>query len=379
MILDSIKYERQGGQFDMWSVEGKDGNLVKFDNINLIVGKNAAGKSRLLEAIRKLAALLSLKEKVANTKYSLEKYSIILKENTDLYDYLIEIQDHKIVNEILLFNGVEKYNRKEKFIYSEEEKKSITLNIDSDMIITSLKDNLEFPYIAEIFEWSNALKKYLFANQYEKNNLLKEDFDFDSIDLNSLNSSDSIIQLFAKGIELFGDEFTTSIMKDFKKVGYDTNAVILLKKKSGIGIAVQEDELNNLTDQLDMSQGMFRLLSLIIQLNFGLLSKASICLLIDDLGEGLDFSRSKSMIDLLIFKIEGSDIQIFITTNDRYIMNKIPLKYWSVVERKSRVSYFHNYHNSKNIFDDFKYTGLSNFDFLATNFYLNGFENESQL
>jgi hypothetical protein len=46
-------------------------------------------------------------------------------------------------------------------------------------------------------------------------------------------------------------------------------------------------------------------------------------------------------------------------------MNKVPLQSWTVLQREGgRIRVF-NYQNSKATFDDFKFTGLSNFDFLA--------------
>lgn len=105
-----------------------------------------------------------------------------------------------------------------------------------------------------------------------------------------------------------------------------------------------------------------------------LLSKESACILVDDIGEGLDFDRSSLLMNMIVEKIQESNIQMFITTNDRYIMNKIPIEYWSVIERKPKVSVFYNYYNSRKIFDDFKFTGLNNFDFLTTDFYLKGFD-----
>jgi hypothetical protein len=39
----------------------------------------------------------------------------------------------------------------------------------------------------------------------------------------------------------------------------------------------------------------------------------------------------------------------------------------------------HNTHNSKEIFDDFKFTGLNNFDFFATQFYIEGFGDEENI
>lgn len=146
-----------------------------------------------------------------------------------------------------------------------------------------------------------------------------------------------------------------------------------------IGVSIQEQDIDAITDQREMSQGMFRALSLIIQLNFSLLSKNPSCILIDDIGEGLDYERSKCLIDLIIEKVNGSAFQVIMTTNDRFVMNKVPLEYWSIIHRLPKKSLFYNYQNSKEIFDDFKYTGLSNFDFLSTQFYFEGFEHTENL
>jgi ABC-type Mn2+/Zn2+ transport system ATPase subunit len=118
-----------------------------------------------------------------------------------------------------------------------------------------------------------------------------------------------------------------------------------------------------------MSQGMFRALSLIIQITFNTLKKLSTTILIDDIGEGLDFERSAKLINLLVELAEKNDnIQLIMSTNDRYVMNNVPFKYWQLIDRKGCVCKVYNYRNSQEIFDEFKYTGLNNFDFLATDF-----------
>ncbi|MDB9313022.1 hypothetical protein PN462_07905 [Spirulina sp. CS-785/01] len=58
-------------------------------------------------------------------------------------------------------------------------------------------------------------------------------------------------------------------------------------------------------------------------------------------------------------------------------MNKVPLEYWSVIQRLPKKSLFYNYQNSKKVFEEFDYTGLSNFDFLSSEFYIAGFDSES--
>jgi hypothetical protein len=101
--------------------------------------------------------------------------------------------------------------------------------------------------------------------------------------------------------------------------------------------------------------------------------------LIDDIGEGLDFERSSAMIELLIKKAETGLVQLIMTTNDSFVMNGVPLDYWSVIERKPGLAKLHNIHNSKPIFNDFKFIGLNNFDFFETQFYLKGFDNEEHI
>jgi hypothetical protein len=49
-------------------------------------------------------------------------------------------------------------------------------------------------------------------------------------------------------------------------------------------------------------------------------------------------------------------------------MNKVPLETWTLIRRKAGIAEVSNYANSKKMFDEFKFTGLNNFDFFATNF-----------
>ncbi len=379
MILESLKYIRQEGRPNEWAIEGKNGDLIKFDNINLFVGKNAVGKSRSLAILHEIADILSLKKAISDLKFPDSKYHIILKEDNITYEYILSIEKHLIADEVLWVKGIEKFNRKKSKIYSEISKSFDKLDIEDTSVFTSIQNkDKDYPYIPEIFEWSNALKNYAFTNQHEKNNLIKQEDELDSLQPIKDFSPSNIIKLFFKGKRDFGQPYIDSIISDLHTIGFDVTSVDLAKEKSGIGISVQEEELAEPTLQQEMSQGMFRALSFFIQLEFALLSKVSVCLLVDDLGEGLDYERSKTLIDLAIYKMNNSNIQLFIASNDRYIMNKIPLRYWSVIERKPKASIFYDYHNSREIFDDFKYTGLNNFDFLASDFYLQGFKNEEE-
>jgi len=119
-----------------------------------------------------------------------------------------------------------------------------------------------------------------------------------------------------------------------------------------------------------MSQGLFRVLSLIIQLNYSLLAKVPSCILIDDIGEGLDYGRSKSLIDLIINKAKEASIQIFMTTNDRFVMNNTALEYWTIINRIGQKSLCYNFQNCKKVFEEFELTGLGHFNFFSSNYFL---------
>jgi hypothetical protein len=99
---------------------------------------------------------------------------------------------------------------------------------------------------------------------------------------------------------------------------------------------------------------------------------------IDDIGEGLDFSRAKHLVQVLISKAEGAGIQLIMSTNDSFIMNAVDIQHWAVIVREGNKISLFNYENSREIFEEFKFTGLNNFDFYASEFFKSGFGDEDE-
>ena len=119
---------------------------------------------------------------------------------------------------------------------------------------------------------------------------------------------------------------------------------------------------------------MFRALSLVIHLNFCIFRHEPRTILIDDIGEGLDFSRSQSFISLLIERARNNNIQLIMTTNDRFVMNGVPLKNWGVISRSGGRVKLVNINNSKKVFEEFEYLELNNFDFFSSKFFEDGMQ-----
>jgi len=388
MNLKALKFCRFKGLPNEWSIEGKPengqfGQWLTLDNVNLIVGKNASGKSKTIDAIRHVADLLSNDVKLSDLNkfgYGSAEYTMSFVDGEDIIEYYINFLDGKITDEKLTVNGSEKLNRLAGKLWYEEVNKSLDFQTDDDVLAVSKRDKKQHSFFEKLHLWGKNLNHYRFGSQLGKNaylrdlNAIKDD---DEIDM---KGGDEAIGALIQGKRSFPDIFIDAVISDMKSISYELDNLDAQPLKNisipvtGYGLTVKEHELYDITDQREMSQGMFRALSLLIQLNYSLLSKTPSCILIDDIGEGLDYDRSRSLIDLIIKKVSGSSVQVIMTTNDRFVMNEVPLEYWSVIQRVPKKSLFYNYRNSKDTFDEFEYTGLSNFDFLSSEFYIENSE-----
>lgn len=390
MNLKAIKFCRFNGQENEWSIEGRpvEGiyeQKVTFERINLIVGKNAAGKSKTVNVIRQLADLLVGKIKLSQLVYNTSTYTVLFEDNENSIEYFLDFEEGKVKQEILKINNEEKLNRAESRLFYQETNGFLSFEMENDKLAISRVDNRQQPFFEPLYNWGKELNHYRFGGKLGKDtflrdiNMIKDDTELDLKDGEEVNVS----EIFIRGERTFGDVFINEIIDDMSKISYSIKSVSTQALKflpvTAFGLGVQEEDLDTVTDQREMSQGMFRALSLLVQLNYSLLSKKPTCILIDDIGEGLDYDRSTNLIDLIINKVKASSIQVIMTTNDRFVMNKISLEYWSVIHRTPKKSLFYNYTNSKEIFDEFKYTGLSNFDFLSSEFYFEGFDQQEKL
>lgn len=378
MILKALKYKRLDGNPKEWSLEDRNEEAIQFGNLNLIVGRNATGKSRTLGIIREIGELLSLRKTIGDIPFKDDKYFVYLDNNGDKYEYVLEIEDNTIVNERILVNDVCKLDRKAGKIFSEKTKEFTVLVLEPKSLAVEQHTDLAFPFLDNLFMWGRSVYKANFTNQIEKKQFGKSMTELESCMTEDIQSSQDLLNMFFMAKRMYGKNFEDKVFEDMNALEYPISSIEIQEGKKGTSIAVQEEELDAPTSQFEMSQGMYRALSFIVQLNCALLNESSICILIDDLGEGLDFARSKQLISLIIKKIKDSNIQLFLTTNDRLMMNTIPIKYWTVLERNPKKTIAYNYPNSKDNFEDFKYTGLSNFDFLTTLFYINGFKDAEE-
>ncbi|MCZ8045504.1 MAG: ATP-binding protein [Microcystis aeruginosa K13-05] len=388
MKLDQFEYISNRGNPNEWRIDG-----CQLGNINLIVGKNASGKSRIVRVIYLLSELLCDGGKLGNRPTRKDEWHLLFdKDSEHQTEYFITIENGYITQEKLKI-GEKIFLQRDKTgegrIYAKELDKDIRFQTPTtELAVVKRRDTIQHPFLEDIYKWSSSLRFYEFGTQLGKNTiatlpptteLLKAKTD--------AKDCDHVVGIFVLG-KREHSEFTQRIIDDMNRIGYQI-AKIETKVpsffKSNISppenldedsdnlpkfLYVQEDGLKSVTEQSEISQVMFRALSLFIQINYAILSDQPSCIIIDDIGEGLDFQRSSAIIKLLIEKAKTGLVQLIMTTNDENIMNGVPLEYWSVIERQPGVAKLHNYSNSPEQFEQFKHIGLNNFDFFASEYYL---------
>jgi hypothetical protein len=303
------------------------------------------------------------------------------EENTFVYE--LKVENFNVEFERFTRDGdtvLERGETGEGEIEAKELNKKIRFQAPTTQLAAvSRRDSVQHPFFDELYEWAVSVKHFHFGSEFGRNLFISpKQIETDSVrNDDEITDPNYVIGIFQQGLDRHGEKFKECILKDFSTLGYDCSDVSIIniskylrEQPQLLGLSVKEQNLNTETTQINMSQGMFRALALVIQLNFTIFEKSPACILIDDIGEGLDFDRSSNMVLLLIEKAKNHKFQLFMTTNDRFIMNGVPLEYWSVLHREGNLVNVFNKNNSASAFEEFEFVGLNNFDFFSSEFFL---------
>lgn len=390
MLLKSIEYVEFVNSPKFWHLEP-----MEFGQINLVVGKNSSGKSRVLSVLHILARLtggnipVQFDNGTWDAKFNRmkglsvedQRYKLSLKNKGVAYESF-EIKEQLVLEREISGEGfVTKRKKSEKVKYKAPQ---------NQLMAVVRRDEYQHPHLDSLFNWGNNLCYYRFGTDFGK---------AVATSANDAAGHEQIIQaralvedpatIFQATEGRFGNSYKEMILQDMEVLGYPCEDVsmcpvpgVSINGATPLILQVKEKNLPCQTTQHDMSQGMYRAFALCVHVNANILWTQSSMIgrspqlgdspmiVIDDIGEGLDHERSKKLIGLLIEKAKGNNIQLVMSSNDRYVMNDVPLEYWNVLHRVGGVVRAFNYTNSKEKFDEFEYSGLSNFDFFASEYFL---------
>ena len=377
MKLSAVSYSEHSRDPREWKL-----NKLVLGDINLLVGKNATGKTRSLNIISSLANLLSGQRRGLDEGH----WDTVFVDDDYRFHYRLKIKNKEIVSEQLLrFRGKRKKVLLERGkggsgkLWAEKSKARMDFESPADQIAAvARQDRIQHSYFIPLVDWGKGTFHFHFGRVSGHTLALMVDDSTQKPGF-GLKDTSKVIEVFRRGVEEFNNDFVSDVISDMQRIGYSIEEIGIAPPTgltvSGspilgkiINLYLKEKDLRCNTEQMSISDGMFAALSIIIQINYLIRSKIPNCLLIDDIGEGLDYERSCELIDLLIEKAKRYSFQLLMTSNDRFVMNRVPLEMWTVLKRTGSTVKGYNIHNSAKKFERFRFTGMSNFDLFATDY-----------
>lgn len=362
---------------------------LRLGDVNLIVGENAVGKSNTLKAIKNFAEIINnlrkhIEDNITDIYWfddydnKITEYWFLAKFKTTSnkflsYEVLIEFESKipkridfeneiNIRKEILILDGKKIINRESKDvakIYTKSKDKFISISPPSSFLVLKVRrDTKEFIEFEQLIFWASDEKFFNFCE---------------------INSSPSGFKL-AKRLNTLGNKYFTSVLND---IGFNFTDIDTYQRNPNDieRFVFKEEKVDKKFYYKDLSQGLKRCVNLIILLESLVKEKLKQeeypydwetppSLIIDDLGEGLDYQKATKLGKYLFKKCEQANLQLIVVSNDNFLMDVIDLDYWNILTREgSKVSTINKTSHPK-IFEDFMFTGLSNFSLLTSD-YLN--------
>lgn len=381
MPLQSIEFTRNPGRAKQWRLEP-----LELGPVNLIVGRNASGKTQALSVITALARLITGEARPKLEAGSFKaRLALELDKRPAIYEYELVFEGANVARESLRVDGAARLIRgagRACAVHDAASGREREVEIPPDHLAVAAPlapgggpgGGARPAWLEPLAAWAAGVRRIDFASgsaAASGSTRFRVGVEPPGAEPPNLCAT------YQRALADFGPDFRRRVIEDMGRVGYPIEDLAVgpltclgaeVAGSVGVCLRVKEPQLAEPVEQPELSQAMSRSLALLTRLNAELMRGGMTLAVIDDIGEGLDFERSRSMIELLMERVAEANVQLVISTNDRFVMNRVPLELWSLLWREGGVIKVFNERNSKEIFEDFKFTGLSNFDFLSTDF-----------
>ena len=328
---------------------------IHFSQQSLIVGPNASGKSTVLRSIRNFVRIVLGYRKVdtlSDCQYELE-----FSNDIGIVTYTLHIQGGRIVKELLETSGIVRLVRDAEGSRVGDE----TVNVpDTTLVLNARRDIVKYPDIEMVLTWVEKMSSFIFSNILSSNS---------SVSPFTTNQIDFCIMW-----EKLKDAQKDAVKEWMKELRYNIkNIDIAINKIGEKSLYVLEEDIQSPVIMGNMSNGMFRVLYLLVYLHY-VAGDTSGAVLIDDLGEGLDFFRSSSLGKKLFAFGQEHGVQMIVTSNDSFLVDTIDLSAWVLLKRTGRTVTSISAKTNPADFERFRKLGLSNFDLMKTDFLVRYFD-----
>lgn len=347
MILSNFIYQQAG-----WSLDG-----LSLNHLNLVVGMNAVGKTRTVAAMGRVVRFIK-----GEVDASAEDFGCtLLLENGGQLEYSFEVSGGNIQAEILRKDGVSLI-RREQFsaqMYGE------TISPPSNKLVIQIRrDTMLYPEIEEIIQWVEHTSVFIFSNITTSPNSLSP----------YAISTEPLLPVMYGKISVAQRDLMLSFMRD---MGYLIDRIDEYERDNGSKmLRIFETGIDIPLTPFDLSNGMFRVFCVLLYMIYSSTLADARCLIIDDMGEGLDYMRSTKLGRIMFKYCKENNVQLIVTSNDSFLMDTIDLEYWNILQRSGKRVQSLNCQTHPVLFEKFARTGLNNFDLLSSNFIINHTGNE---
>lgn len=340
MLVKSFEFDNY-----LWKL-----NAIYLNRLNLIVGKNAVGKSKTLNAMVEVARFIKGE---TSGIVSTHKCRIVFADADGkelIYSYEGSVKE--IISESMLVDGRMLISRDASHALVKEDDVNPPSN---KLIIQTQRDTTKFPEFEMVMSWAEHTRGFSFSDlssskPYSIPNMFSEKIDFS--------------ELFEK----IDDEKKNFIIDKMKELGYKISEITPLKIDQFNIITLKEEGVEVPLFSSSMSNGMLRVFYIFTYMSYIATVEGAKTFLIDDLGEGLDYSRSATLSKMMFDYCEAHDIQLIVTSNDNFLMNAIDLNHWIILRRDRNKVETYSRTTHPDMFIKFRKMGLNNFDMLSTDF-----------
>jgi energy-coupling factor transporter ATP-binding protein EcfA2 len=182
--LITFEYIANQGLTNEWRIE-----KCQFGQLNLIVGKNASGKSRLLKAIGRLTELLRGVEIVETENH---EWRLLFDTGKPGYriEYLLKIQEGFVSKEQLIVCSdasryillvlLDRNQSGESTVYAENLQEDVKFQAHKTKTVIAQPENYiqyryaQYPFLRLLYLWADSLKFYDFGTSPNKGLILRE-------------------------------------------------------------------------------------------------------------------------------------------------------------------------------------------------------------
>lgn len=344
MRLKQFTYSEPG-----WSLK----NLY-FREVGLIVGKNAVGKSKSIRALNQFASVILQQKEIE--EYHSFGYNVVFYDDDLELTYELVYQDGNVIIENLKDNHGKTYiNRDENstIFFGQSinpPSNRLTLNVRRDTIL--------YPEIEKIIKWAENSYGLLF------NEIKPEIKNTSSFNIMSL--CENLISMFEK----LDDSARNEIREELNNLNYLIDKLEITEIDQQFKVLhIEENKVRKFLWEGSLSQGMQRALFLLVFIHFIATQKDNArTIVIDDFCEGLDYDRTIKLGKYVYNFCINNKVQLITTSNDSFLMDIVDLKYWNILQRDGENVTAINANNTPDLFDEFEFTGLSNFDLFSSDF-----------